>query len=328
MAPNATPSAEATTQEDGFVRERRGQAIGWLFKWLALLTAGYILYHNLTLVRDLFSYGHAKWVVGLAVVAQTGWFGYRVWRPNLMLLRYGHGATAFGFVGLLVLLVALVSWLYFAQVLPRVLGETPSTVGTHPAADTEAAMKRIGDYLQALALLAAGLFFVYKLYTGWLIINLSVGISTTRHPLDKTKNKELLIVSLSLDKGTNDTLWLTKIEYKVELLGTGGAPAPPFEPLPLPIWSAGSGEEVMPEPHQRYQAQEAGLADWSVSPDRGITLAPGEKYAYAKAFVVPSGWVCQVEVVVLGKRPLFGERGLGQWRAVAIAPPLVPEKTA
>lgn len=170
-------------------------------------------------------------------------------------------------------------------------------------------VKYLSDFLQAFGLLAAGLFFAYKLFTGWLIINLSVGIQTARQP--HPDGYDLLVATVALDKGTTDTLWLTSVTCRVKPLGT-----------PLPGSVPGSQQLLGKE---RYRVKK-GRIDWNkADPTKGLTLSPGEKTSFAALFFVTPGCVYEVEAVVLGTRPLWAGT-TGQWRAVAVVLPALPKK--
>lgn len=59
----------------------------------------------------------------------------------------------------------------------------------------------------------AACFFIYKLFTGWLIINLEVGIEAERIKYNDISDH--LAIHIKLSKGSTDSVWLKDIEVKV-----------------------------------------------------------------------------------------------------------------
>ena len=183
-----------------------------------------------------------------------------------------------------------------------------------PKVDTsKSTVEQLSDFLQTLGLLAASLFFTYKLFTGWLIINMSISIQTTRQKV--SAGDDLLVVTVNLNKGSTDTLWLTAVECQVLPIGK-----------PHPRGSMPKRKSLLGK-RPRYQTTQSTVHWHRPRSNRGLTLSPGEQTSFAGMFTVVPTYAYQVEVVVLGTRPLWWPGSVGQWRAVAVALP-VPPKTA
>lgn len=70
---------------------------------------------------------------------------------------------------------------------------------------------------------ATEVFFLWKLWTGWLVINLRVELKTAR--MSRRDKSDLLAVTVILDKGATDTLRVTSVALRAVpvLNGSGGA---------------------------------------------------------------------------------------------------------
>ncbi|MBD2720567.1 tripartite tricarboxylate transporter TctB family protein [Hymenobacter armeniacus] len=254
-------------------------------------------------------------------------------------LVYGHGPTFWWLTALLAVVVFGFHFAFTRLALPHLVTASAGTAveGTTAAAGVSVkdAAETIASYLQAFALVAAGVYFVYRMYTGWFILNLSLELDLKRHPL--TEQHDLLTVTIRMEKGSVDTLWLTRVDCNVIVLNgeytVGRTPTPEPEVATMNprveelIQTVGKKKSSVLQPHLRYEQAPPATEDEQVNPeDFALNIAPGEKYSYAKAFLVPVGWVCQIEAVVAGKRPLLGGKRQAQWRAVAISEPRPLEK--
>jgi len=177
------------------------------------------------------------------------------------------------------------------------------------------------NWLESLALFAAGVFFAWKLLTGWLIANLGVEIDTQRQMLDGSR--DYLAVTVRLKKGATDTVWLTDVSLRVaaQPLSIGEQVAlEAFEPR-----EARSEDQIIHFPELKLLAVQDGQIDWSKADSEGkkLTLSPGESFQLARAFSVPSRIPISVEVAVRGDRT-FWPAGF-QWHASAIALPVPDE---
>ena len=141
--------------------------------------------------------------------------------------------------------------------------------------------KQISELAQALALLAAAGFFLWKLVAGYLFCNLSVQLGLTR--IARYSGRDYLNVDIKLTKGDRSSLLLKRIQVSVK---QGNAPLPSTD-LESPIIPDGS---------------------------RMIRLTPGESTHFSYICEVPSDSMCYVEVVIEGKSSWLTT---GHWKASA-----------
>lgn len=164
----------------------------------------------------------------------------------------------------------------------------------------------IEHYAQALAFAGAGLFFFAKFCAGYLLSNLSLSTRCKRvsgpDPLFDT-----LIVTVALEKGDRNTILLHDLQARV---------AYGDESVVLAFHDV-ERRSMKSEQHPPRQA-----IVWDLRSKKApfLRLSPGEKTKFAVSCQVPKKCLCNVEVVVLAPRPF--SRGVGQWRASEIVPPV------
>jgi len=153
---------------------------------------------------------------------------------------------------------------------------------------------------EIIALVAAAVFFVYKLVDGWGLVNLSIELKADRKV---GAESDAIAVVLKLDKGDRGSIELQTVELKCK---AGDNPPDIVRillhyPLKLRTSTGLRDEETR--------------VDWdAIDNDRPpIHLPPGESTQYSHIFRVPGGTPCSVEAIVVGKRPVSTRRG--QWRA-------------
>jgi hypothetical protein len=161
--------------------------------------------------------------------------------------------------------------------------------------------------LEVLALLAAAAFFLFKMVDGWGLVNLSIELAAQR---DSGIKGDWVAVNLKLTKGDQGSLELHTVELRC--LPTG----------------ATAGESVripLIYPLKRKPEDDLNMNDTRIEWDKvddsrpRLHLPPGESTQYSHVFNVPVGVPCQIEAIVIGKRPISNR--YGQWRA-SIAVPL------
>lgn len=150
---------------------------------------------------------------------------------------------------------------------------------------------------------AAGSFFVWKLFTGWLFINLKVAIKLDR--VRKDDANDHLGITLSLDKGSIDSVWLKHVSARVTWDGNR-------EPEPI---------DMSAETQRLHVHAKKAVWDQLELAGRSIALSPGEATTIARYAEVPAAKPVKVEVLIFGDRTFWRERGF-QWRASAVSLPL------
>ncbi len=171
------------------------------------------------------------------------------------------------------------------------------------------------SFFKVVALGGAACFFLYKLMAGWFIINMVMGIRTERAPVENTASDHLA-VTVTLDKGSTDSLHIQDIKVRIAELGKDAA-SPQFREVPI------SGFKRLAE------SSDGGAALWADSGSPAtIAISPGEKAEFATYAQVPHDKAVLVEVVVLGDRFLSRAwNGFSnQWRASAVSLPPADKK--
>lgn len=168
-------------------------------------------------------------------------------------------------------------------------------------------IETIETWLKVVALIAAASFFTWKVWTGWLIINLQVSLDVKRQNYDE-KN-DLLAIQLNLKKGSTDTLWIKDASIRVTTDGPSNQ------------------QKIIPISELTEFAVTDGKIDWNAPNRNGkkITLSPDESTQFATTTVVPRGTVARVEAAIFGNRTFWNE-GF-QWRASSVSLPVAKEGT-
>ena len=162
-------------------------------------------------------------------------------------------------------------------------------------------------YVEMFAYLAAGIFFLYKLLTGYLMTNLSIALSTSRQ--HSTPEQDYLVVSVALTKGDRGSVKLHDCQVKISWTGHQV-----IKPL--------IGTDRRSKKAEHFDRSKRSVINWDA---RSISqpflhFTPGETSHFAAYSDVPANAICQVEVAILAKKR-SGIR-LGQWRASTISLPL------
>ena len=162
-------------------------------------------------------------------------------------------------------------------------------------------------YVELFAYLAAGIFFLYKLLTGYLMTNLSVSISCSRQCANRN-GKDHLTVTASLSKGERGSVNLHDAQVKVKWNGDENA-----ESL-IGADRRSLKTEVVGESNRK-------VVNWAKRSAKQpfLRLTAGESCQFATYFEVPCAQVCEIELAVLGMKQ-SGFR-VGQWRASTISLP-------
>lgn len=124
------------------------------------------------------------------------------------------------------------------------------------------------DIAQSVALLAAAGFFFWRLVSGYLVTNLSIGPRLSRTP--KSETHDHLVVDVVLTKGDRESALLRKFNIKVSS-------------VEHPLGSTKPIDRIFGD---------------AQTPGR---IAPGELTQFAEAFIIPRDSVCHVSVSIEGQ---------------------------
>jgi len=158
------------------------------------------------------------------------------------------------------------------------------------------------NWLEIAGLLSAAAFIAWKIRVGWFAANLNLSISSER--IEKDGKYDFLAVTIILDKGTTDSVYLKDVSLRLTVDGQKDH----SERI--------SGFERLPTEGDRLHWPTDGNAPKETLPE--YLLAQGESLQLAKAYEVPSHLPATVEVAVLAKRAFYRPF---QWRAVHISLP-------
>ena len=173
------------------------------------------------------------------------------------------------------------------------------------------------DVIKILTFAAALIFFAYKLFVGWLFINLNVKIEPERMSMDA--NMDHLSLKLTLEKGSIDSLWLEDVQFRYsEMMETDKG----FMPVPL--------GKIKPIGMHKTSYPLAGKIDistlWEGEKSNYYVLSPKEEATFSTYTTVEKGKIILVEVIVIGTRPFYSieyksHRPI-QWRSSLIVLPV------
>jgi hypothetical protein len=156
---------------------------------------------------------------------------------------------------------------------------------------------------KVIALIAAALFFCWKLFTGWLIVNMQISIEASRQEYEA--KCDLVTVRVKLDKGMTDTLWLRDASVRI-----------------CSIDETGEAREILSKRFElnRLKIDSEKLVWEPALDEKKLTLSPGESLHFGWPFKVTAGGPLVIEAAVYGNRT-FWRRGF-QWRASLGCPPV------
>jgi hypothetical protein len=166
-------------------------------------------------------------------------------------------------------------------------------------------LNEIKTVAEILALVAAAIFFVYKLVDGWGLVNLSIELNAVRKA---GGDSDIVAITLKLKKGDSGSLELHTVELTCEVVNSTS------EIFRIPLIY-----RLRLRADANLNADETRVY-WDIPHEAHpqIHLPPGESTQYSHMFSVPSGAPCSVQAIVVGKRPVSTKPG--QWRASIAVP--------
>jgi len=184
---------------------------------------------------------------------------------------------------------------------------------------------------EILALLAAALYFFYRLISGYFKINLSLSVIPSRQRSPEN-GKDYLVVLVKLKKGDRGSLTIhdarvnitcedgeqigeKKEKEPIELIG---AVRSSYNETTFIVRKKEEGKWVDKAVKRKVITFERRSADAPF-----INLTPGERTIFSCTSKVLSDKVCQIEVAVLGYKRLSWV--MGQWKASVVSLPLLGE---
>lgn len=166
----------------------------------------------------------------------------------------------------------------------------------------------VKDVAQVVALLSTGAYFLYKLFVGQLIVNLSLAASCHRSSIEG-RNEDVVIVDILLKKGDRGTIELHDAQIKATFNGKAI-----MQPL-LGIDRRSFTTESLSD-------KEIKKINWEKRSEKSpfLNFSPGEESNFSCRIIVPKNETCDIEFILLGKRK--GHQKVSQWRASCISVPI------
>lgn len=155
---------------------------------------------------------------------------------------------------------------------------------------------------------SAGGYFLYKLISGYFIVNLTINLNCDRQ-VSQAPDKDLIAVIVTLDKEDRGSLELHDASVKVEYKGGS-------EVIKLVGFERNSYG-----PHGSFDKGFKEM-NWAVRSKKSpfLRMTPGEKTQLTAICLVPSHKECIVQASVLGKKTKSWK--IGQWKAACVSLPL------
>jgi hypothetical protein len=160
------------------------------------------------------------------------------------------------------------------------------------------------EWAQFAALILAGLFFAYKLLTGWLMVNLSLSGNLER--TTKGDGWDTVVVAITLTKGSLGSARIQSTEVRASW--PGGSKSRALEGAWRLAVSSSSGVYTVNQPWERARKRPL------------YRLPPNESTVWSCVVDVPTGATCHIEAVVIGVQ-LPNWWHPGQWRCSLISAP-------
>jgi len=174
----------------------------------------------------------------------------------------------------------------------------------------------IVSFIQLIAVIAVGMFFVYRFSTGWMSANMDIAIEPARVHVHLNDKEDYLAVIVKLERGEYGALQLGDAQLRITYVDSTDRPT------------------VLDLAGTQRLADSAGKLNWQTVAvqDRHLNLHAKEKSEFAAVLKVPRRTACIIEVTLLTHRRLDGFEWLarthwGQRRSSSVSLPLSDEAT-
>lgn len=179
-------------------------------------------------------------------------------------------------------------------------------------------MEDVKNFFEILAILFAGGFFGYKLYSGYFIVDLSLDLESVRNTYD-SKN-DIVVVKLKLKKGERGTLQVhdAQVKYTYRTI-------PPNDPNSVKFVE--NSVKFVGVERQSFKKEiipnslniERKVIKWEKRSKSVplLSFSAGEETTFSCYFIVPKDKVCEIDSAILGKKT--GHKKTSQWRASCIS---------
>lgn len=182
---------------------------------------------------------------------------------------------------------------------------TASTESTDPEKQPSTAFGWISLVLSAAVGGAIGVG--YRALSGSYFTNLSVTLTPHRHgAAADSDGPEVTVVDVELEKGGNDALILSAVEFRATAISDDGKAL------------SGRAVQYRKIDVKRMMTSSGDAGGWTVDPEHSaFALAPGDRTQFAVIFAAERGLNYLVELLIVGPAG-FRPKSRSQWRAAAI----------
>jgi hypothetical protein len=160
--------------------------------------------------------------------------------------------------------------------------------------------------VESIAFGCAGGFFVWKIRSGYQVVNLSLDLQC--HRVARAADIDLLVVSVTVTKGDRGSLEVHDVQARFTIRDQVRT-------------AAFAGFERSSFTTESLPAAERHVINWS-KPSKSspfLRLTPGESTSFSCHVEVPKSETCFIEVAVLGKQA--SGKKVGQWKATHVSVP-------
>lgn len=162
------------------------------------------------------------------------------------------------------------------------------------------------DIAAVIGMLAAGLFFYYKVMSGGQSVNMSLSIAPERTDLNETQDQ--LVMTLVLNKGEHGSLTIYDMQARITSQ----------EKEPIIAKFVGLGRQDWDASKKIQWAKLREGKGYTDNPN--IRITPGEILQFVSVSEVPSGATCVIEVAILGQRDF--SPFVSQWKSSSVCLPI------
>jgi hypothetical protein len=165
----------------------------------------------------------------------------------------------------------------------------------------------IKKVFEILAYISAGIFFIFKAYSGAFFVSLSLNLN-----IDKRKKlneqEDMLVIDLTLTGGENALLDIHKVQGKIT-----------YNTFEAVFDFEGVQRLTVDNIKNRLEI----VQPWTIYPADKYRISVKEGTSFAKNIIVPNFAICKIEIIVVGSRKKFIGRTptISQWRISKISLP-------
>jgi hypothetical protein len=159
---------------------------------------------------------------------------------------------------------------------------------------------------ETVALTCAAVFFLWKVISGYLHVELGLSISSSRTP--QLNGNDLLVVTAKLNKGARGSVRLHDVQVRLTFDGTV---------LTKPL----IGFHRQSYRTETIGSTKRGVISWDKPSSSAplLRLSPDEETEFSCYAEIPKPTVCVIELAVLGRESSW--LGFSQWRASHVSTP-------